>query len=164
MAFFFCPHLTWGEQLLWHPAWPQTNKIVYFDLPKPGVQQNHKRRIVKKEIPSIQTDRLLLRPIVSSDIQNIFHGLSNPEVAKYYAVSYATLEATQEQMDWYAQPQQCWWAICSLDGQTFYGAGGLNDISTENKKAEIGLWLLPDFWGKGIMSEAMPLILSLIHI
>lgn len=34
----------------------------------------------------------------------------------------------------------------------------MNDISAKHKKAEIGLWLLPDFWGKGIMSEVMPLI------
>ena len=40
----------------------------------------------------------------------------------------------------------------------FYGAGGLNDIDNKEKKAEIGLWLLPDFWGMGIMKEAMPLI------
>ncbi|MBW1298399.1 GNAT family N-acetyltransferase, partial [Aquimarina litoralis] len=26
------------------------------------------------------------------------------------------------------------------------------------QKAEIGLWLLPEYWGKGIMKEAMPLI------
>ena len=93
-----------------------------------------------------------------SDINSIFQGLSHPQVIKYYGVSYASLEATKEQMDWYAQPTQCWWAICSLDNRTFYGAGGLNDLSSEHHKAEVGLWLLPEFWGKGIMTEAMPMI------
>lgn len=115
---------------------------------------------VKKEIRPIQTNRLLLRPIVASDIQNIYQGLSNPLVIKYYGVSFDSLAATQEQMDWYAQAHQCWWAICSVDNQVFYGAGGLNDLSPQNNQAEIGLWLLPDFWGKGIMTEAMPLICS----
>jgi len=113
---------------------------------------------VKKEILSIKTKRLLLRKIVESDIQNIYKGLSNPLVIEYYGVSYDSLEATKEQMLWYENPNQFWWAICSFDNQEFYGAGGLNDLSQENKKAEIGLWLLPDFWGKGIMTEAMPLI------
>lgn len=36
--------------------------------------------------------------------------------------------------------------------------GGLNDLSKEHKKAEIGFWLLTDYWGKGIMTEAMPVI------
>ncbi|MEM6805678.1 MAG: GNAT family N-acetyltransferase, partial [Bacteroidota bacterium] len=113
---------------------------------------------MKKIISPIQTERLLLREIVDSDIQHIYHGLSHPQVIKYYGVSYTSLEATKEQMTWYENPAQYWWAICSSDNQTFYGAGGLNDFSQEHKKAEIGLWLLPDFWGKGIMSEAMPLI------
>jgi ribosomal-protein-alanine N-acetyltransferase len=51
-----------------------------------------------------------------------------------------------------------WWAICSLDNTIFYGAGGLNNLSKEHHKAEIGFWLLPSFWGKGLMQEAMPII------
>ena len=113
---------------------------------------------MKKEISSIRSERLLLRPILDSDIQNIYNGLSNPLVIKHYGVSFETLEATKEQMEWYANPSQYWWAICSINNQEFYGAGGLNDLFAAHKKAEIGLWLLPDFWGKGIMKEAMPLI------
>ena len=106
----------------------------------------------------IKTDRLLLRPIVDSDINNIFAGLSDPKVVQHYAVSFGSLEATKEQMTWYAEDEQMWWAICSLDNQTFYGAGGLNDISNDKGKAEIGIWLLPKYWGQGIMKEALPLI------
>lgn len=50
------------------------------------------------------------------------------------------------------------WAVCSSDNKTFYGAGGLNSLNKEHKKAEIGFWLISDFWGQGIMKEAMPLI------
>ncbi|GGX00787.1 GNAT family N-acetyltransferase [Salegentibacter mishustinae] len=112
-----------------------------------------------KEIASIKTDRLLLRAIRSSDLVNIYKGLSNLEVIKHYGVSFESLEATKEQMDWFAGSKQFWWAICSPNN-IFYGAGGLNDLSIEHKKAEIGLWLMPDFWGKGIMTEVMPLICS----
>ena len=48
-------------------------------------------------------------------------------------------------MRWFAEEQQCWWAICALDNQRFYGARGLNDIDLKAKKDEIGLWLLPEF-------------------
>ncbi|MEQ8476499.1 GNAT family protein [Fulvivirga sp.] len=112
----------------------------------------------KIEISAIKTDRLLLRPIVKSDIGNIYNGLSNPEVIKYYGVCFDSLEATKEQMEWFEKSSQCWWAICSLDNTQFYGAGGLNDISVPHKKAEIGFWLLPDYWRRGIMTEAIPLI------
>ena len=113
---------------------------------------------MKNDLPTLKTDRILLRGITERDLENIFHGLSHPEVIRYYGISYDSLEATQGQMRWFAEEQQCWWAICSLDNQTFYGAGGLNDIDLKEKKAEIGLWLLPEFWGQAIMGEALPLI------
>jgi ribosomal-protein-alanine N-acetyltransferase len=106
----------------------------------------------------LKTKDILLRKIIDSDIHEIYKGLSNPKVIKHYGVSFSTLEATKEQMEWYKNKSQCWWAICSADKPKFYGAGGLNDISTEHKRAEIGLWLLPEFWGRGIMKEAMQMI------
>jgi len=107
---------------------------------------------------SIKTNRLLLREIQDSDIEYIYRGLSDPNVIKYYGVSYNSLKETKEQMEWFKEPKQLWWAICDIDNQIFYGAGGLNDINLKEKKAEIGLWLLPDFWGQGIMKEVLPLV------
>ncbi len=113
---------------------------------------------MNNEFPTIKTDRLLLREITDLDLENIFNGLSNPNVIQHYGISFDSLDATKEQMVWFADKKQMWWAICSLDNNVFYGAGGLNDIDDKENKAEIGLWLLPDFWGKGIMKEALPLI------
>lgn len=113
--------------------------------------------------PVLQTQRLLLRQITENDIEHIFHGLSHPDVIKYYGVSFHSLEATQEQMDWYSALESkatgTWWAICSADGVHFYGAAGFNNLSREHRKAEIGFWLLPENWGKGIMVEALSPIL-----
>lgn len=108
--------------------------------------------------PAIKTNRLLLRPIRETDLENIYAGLSHPEVIKHYGISFDSLEATKEQMTWFSRPEQQWWAVCSLENGTFYGAAGLNDISWEHKKAEIGMWLLPAWWGRGIMGEILPLI------
>ena len=114
------------------------------------------------EFPIIKTERLLLRQFVDNDLENVFKGLSHPEIIKYYGVSFQTLEATKEQMtffaDLYKNETGIWWAVCSADYNTFYGAGGLNSLNKEHKKAEIGFWLISEFWGKGIMKEAMPLI------
>ncbi len=49
--------------------------------------------------------------------------------------------------------------LCALlDNKTFYGGCGLNNINAQHKKGEIGYWLLPEFWGKGIITEAAPLV------
>lgn len=112
--------------------------------------------------PTITTPNLLLRQFQPDDIENVFKGLSHPDIIPYYGVSYDSLEATKAQMAFFADLEAhgtgVWWAICSPDNQVFYGAGGLNSLSKEHRKAEIGLWLLPEFWGRGIMQEAMPLI------
>ena len=108
--------------------------------------------------PILKTDRFLLREITDLDLENIYNGLSNPNVIKHYGISFDSMEATKEQLIWYADKKQLWWTICALDNQTFYGAGGLNDINNKESKAEIGLWLLPEFWGKGIMKEVLPVI------
>jgi ribosomal-protein-alanine N-acetyltransferase len=114
------------------------------------------------EFPVIKTSRLLLRPFVDSDLPKVFEGLSHPDIIKYYGVSYDSLEATKEQMKFFADLEKdgmgIWWGIVSLDNKIFYGAGGLNSLSKEHKKAEIGFWLLPEFWGAGIMKEGMPII------
>lgn len=111
------------------------------------------------DFPVLKTDRLLLRQIVANDINNIFKGLSHPDVIKYYAVSFPTLLATQEQMNWYANmikddTGRCW-AICSADNSIFYGVCTLSSWNKQHRKAETGYWLLPEFWGKGFVAEAL---------
>jgi ribosomal-protein-alanine N-acetyltransferase len=54
------------------------------------------------EFHYIKTERLLLRPFVESDIENVFKGLSHPDIIKYYGVSYQTLEAIKGQMKFFA--------------------------------------------------------------
>ena len=114
------------------------------------------------DFPIIKTKRLLLRQFIASDLKNVYKGLSDPEIIKYYGVSYKTLEDTKAQMQFFVDLEKegtgIWWAVCSLDNKTFYGAGGLNSLNKVHKKAEIGFWLLTEFWGQGIMTEVMPII------
>lgn len=113
--------------------------------------------------PILETERITLRQFTDADLPNVFRGLSHPDVIKHYGISFDSLEATKEQMTWFADHEKngtgIWWAVCTKDG-TFLGAGGLNDLIKKDRKAEIGFWLLPESWGKGYMSEAMPLILD----
>jgi ribosomal-protein-alanine N-acetyltransferase len=107
--------------------------------------------------------RLELRPIIATDKAYIHRGLSHPDVIRHYAVSFPTLEATQEQMDWYAGLERDgsgqWFAIISTDGSEFCGAIGINNIAKGHRRCELGFWLLPEHWRKGIMREALPLVI-----
>jgi len=94
-----------------------------------------------------------------NDIENIHKGLSNHNVTKHYDVHFSTIEETKEQMLWYETIKKehtgIWWGIYNKDNQ-FCGAGGFNDLNKVNRKAEIGFWLLEEFWGQGILKEVMP--------
>jgi ribosomal-protein-alanine N-acetyltransferase len=112
--------------------------------------------------PLLKSERLLLRQITPGDLDNIFEGLSHPDVIRYYGVSYQSREATHEQMKFFADLEAnktgIWWAVCNVPGNKFYGAGGLNNLHAGFRKAEIGFWLLPSYWGSGLMKEGLELI------
>ena len=70
--------------------------------------------------PIIKTERLLLRQFEETDLENVFKGLSHPDIIKYYGVSYDSLEATKAQMKFLfyleSEGRGICWAVCSLDG------------------------------------------------
>jgi ribosomal-protein-alanine N-acetyltransferase len=115
--------------------------------------------------PVLRTDRFLLRQIIEADKQKVFEGLSDPEVIRYYGVSYRSLEETQKQMDWYnslvTQQTGIWWGICLLhNSESLIGACGFNEWKKEHRRIELGYWLLPSYWHKGIMYECVRAIVD----
>lgn len=113
----------------------------------------------------LRTARFRLRRIVPADIGVVFRGLSDPAVIAHYGVSYETLEATQRQMDWFeeilAAGTGAWWGISDpAPGAPLIGACGLNDIHAEHRRGELGYWLLPGHWGRGIATECVGAMLD----
>jgi len=121
------------------------------------------------EVPSpfveLTTSRFRLRRIVPADIGRVFRGLSDPRVIAHYGVAYDSLEATQRQMDWFEEIHAAgtgvWWGICEHGADdALIGACGLNDINAGHGRGELGYWLLPEHWGRGIASECVGAVLE----
>ncbi|MBS4042205.1 MAG: GNAT family N-acetyltransferase [Chitinophagaceae bacterium] len=114
---------------------------------------------MNSNFPNLKTDNLYLRQFEDLDLENVYQGLSDPIIIKYYGVSYASLEATKAQIQYFkdleANNSGFWWAITAKNNGIFYGAIGLYNIDKKELNAEIGFWLLTDYWGKGIMLEAL---------
>lgn len=114
--------------------------------------------------PELQSERFLLQQILPDDQPFIFEGLSHPEVIPFYGVQYKTLEETRVQMVYYGQlwlsGKGTWWKL--VDKTTFekVGAIGFNDFDSVHLKCEIGYWLLPQFWGKGIITEVFKTVIQ----
>jgi ribosomal-protein-alanine N-acetyltransferase len=118
-----------------------------------------------RPFPELRTARFRLRRIVPADIDVVFRGLSDPAVIAHYGVSYETREATQRQMDWFEEIHSAgtgrWWGISGLEpGAPLIGACGLNDICAEHCRGELGYWLLPDYWGRGIAAQCVGAMLE----
>ncbi|WP_189458898.1 GNAT family N-acetyltransferase [Jeongeupia chitinilytica] len=117
------------------------------------------------DFPELATARFVLREFVQSDIDAVFRGLSHPQVIAHYGVSYATRDDTQQQMDWFRQlvveQRGIWWAIGDANAPaTLLGACGFNDRDHDHRHADIGYWLLPEFWGRAVMRECLPAMLD----
>lgn len=101
-----------------------------------------------------------LREIEDYDYEFIFKGLSDPNVYRYYGVRLLSSEDADRQMKFYRQllteNTGRWWIITD-DAGTLYGAIGLNDYDKAALKIEIGYWLLPEYWGKGIVYTCLPM-------
>lgn len=111
-----------------------------------------------------ETTHFFLKEIVASDQAFIFKGLSDSRVIPFYGVQYSSFEEAGAQMEFYQtirrEQSGCHWKIVSkLDGEPV-GVCGINSYSTQHEKAEIGYWLLPEHWQKGIMREVMPVFID----
>lgn len=110
--------------------------------------------------PELQTERLSLRRAVAEDAAVIFEMRSNPEMMKYIPRPLVTkIEEAQQHIALINEKinsnEGINWAI-TLKGETkMIGIIGHYRIKPEHYRAEIGYMLLPDFQGKGYISEAI---------
>jgi [ribosomal protein S5]-alanine N-acetyltransferase len=114
--------------------------------------------------PVLRKEPVLLRQIKPSDQVAVFQGLSDPQVIRYYGVEYHSLADTKAQMDWYQdifrQGSGIWWAITREAVGDLIGTCGLYNIQHQHRKAELGYWLLPHYWGQGIMRPTLETVLA----
>jgi len=101
--------------------------------------------------------RLELAEIEEADIEFIFSALSDSQLTRYYGVHFSTIEAAKEQMEFYKMLKETksgiWWKCQDMKSKKWVGASGFNDWDHNLSTAEIGCWVLPQFWGNGYGSE-----------
>ncbi len=112
----------------------------------------------------IQTERLLLREITQGDKEDLLSLHSDPEVQKYTGDAViASIEemenAIEERIDHYIQFGFGRWATFLKEGMQFIGWAGLLYLP-EFDEIDLGYRFLPQFWGKGLATEASRAILT----
>ncbi|MBX7205780.1 MAG: GNAT family N-acetyltransferase [Bacteroidia bacterium] len=113
---------------------------------------------------TLYTPGLVLRPVEEGDRQKVFEGFSNPEVTRYFDITYPTYESTSVQMEWYASNRKeqsgFAWAVCDKSSGEVMGVFSIYFINRKHQRAELGYWLLPPYWNKGFATEALMAIIS----
>ena len=112
-------------------------------------------RTTRETFPTLTTERLTLRQLSDSDVQEIFLLRSDPSVNKYLSRQPTkTPEDALEFIEKIKINNSYYWAIISKGEEKLVGTISLFEVSDELKKCEIGYELLTEYQGKGLMREA----------
>lgn len=113
-----------------------------------------------QDFPSIQTERLTLRPFQADDLDFTFQHFSDPQVAQYLLDEPPVTDMSQAQeivqfyLDSASKPYNRWVIVTKTDGQRI-GTCGFHKWNKSHQHAEIGYDLSPKAWGQGYMQEAL---------
>ena len=115
--------------------------------------------------PSITTDRLQLRHVEKSDVNEVFFLRSDERVMKY--IDRTPAKTTDDAYkfiqiinDLEKNNEEVTWAITLKDDLKLIGTICYWNIKKEHYRAEIGFALHPDYWRKGIMQEALAEVIN----
>lgn len=113
-----------------------------------------------KQLDILTTQRLHLRPLTLADAESLFSYFSIDEVMTYYDLeTFKSVEEAKKLIniwnDRFKNDESCRWAITlKEDTSRAIGTCGFHNLSKENNRAEIGYEFHPDYWGKGLATEA----------
>ena len=115
--------------------------------------------------PTIKTDRLILRNVLDRDYE-LFHKLhSDPIVNRFVgrenSSSLEKARAYIERMNGLVKKKEClFWVITLKSNDNLMGSVCCWNFDLENGIVEIGYEMLPEFQGKGIMTEALKSVIE----
>ncbi len=115
--------------------------------------------------PVLETERFLLRAVTLDDVADIFRVMSDPRVTRYFGVPpMAALDQAQQRVQAiqtaFQEQAGVRWAITNRANGQLVGTGGFWRLIKPHFRAEIGYELAPEWWGQGVMTEAVGAMLG----
>ena len=114
--------------------------------------------------PSLETERLILRKLRISDDRDIFEYAKVPEVSRYVTREpHKSIEDARAFINWnlerYNKGEIGEWAIELKETGRVIGSIGFVELDKVNFCGTVGYALSKEYWGKGIMTEAVKRII-----
>lgn len=115
--------------------------------------------------PLLKTERFVLRANRDDDAADIFRIMSNPHVTRYFGQLPMkslddALKLVQARRTAFAEEEGIRWAISNPVDDKLIGTCGFWRLIKPHFRAEIGYELAPEWWGQGVMVEALTAALS----
>ena len=120
-------------------------------------------------IPTLETERLILRGMRVSDAEDMYAYASRPSVTEYLTWSpHRSLDETREYLTYVGQRYRTgdfydWSVIYAAEGRgkgRMIGTCGFTSFNCSADSAEIGYVLNPAYQGQGLATEAVRRVLS----
>lgn len=117
------------------------------------------------QFPVLHTDRLLLRALTPDDAEAMFALRSDPRAMQYVPRPLArTREDAAAHIAMILAEQKAnnciQWVIALKDDPAMMGVIGYWRMKPEHYRTELGYMLLPANWGRGIISEAIAVVVD----
>jgi ribosomal-protein-alanine N-acetyltransferase len=108
--------------------------------------------------PSIETNRLKLRPFSLDDVEPLLQILNTQGILRYFPISdppdrERVRRLVQRQIDHWLEHSYGWWAVELLQESRLIGWSGLQYLP-ETDEIEIGYLLGKQYWGNGLATES----------
>jgi ribosomal-protein-alanine N-acetyltransferase len=118
-----------------------------------------------RSFPRLETERLILREIVPSDVDAIFRIRGDYKVTRYnIGAAYASVEEAATLIaamtTAYQDETEIRWGITlKNDSSAVVGICGYNYWNRRDARASVGYDLAQAYWGQGIMTEALQAVI-----
>ena len=115
---------------------------------------------VFSHLPTLNTPRLILRPVRMADAEDMFEYSRDPEVARHVLWdAHRSIHQTRDYIRYlirqYRNAAPGTFAIVLRETGRVIGTIGFMWVQTDNRSAEVGYSLSRAYWNRGIMSEAL---------
>jgi [ribosomal protein S5]-alanine N-acetyltransferase len=115
--------------------------------------------------PVLETERFLLRAATFNDVADMFRVMSDPQVTRYFGMPpMATLAEARERVQMiqtaFQEQNGVRWVIADRASGQLIGTCGFWRLIKPHDRAEIGYELAQEWWGQGVMTEALAAMLQ----
>jgi ribosomal-protein-alanine N-acetyltransferase len=113
------------------------------------------------QLPTLEAGSFALRMFRPEDADDLFVIFGNPDVMRYWSTP--AFDDLQGAKDLASDIQQCFesrrlfqWGLVRPQDDRVIGTVTLAGLDVQNRRAEVGYALAQTEWGKGVMTEVLP--------